>query len=250
MKMHLATCASLEPSRGIQRPVRDRFGRACMAWTFGLGTALAPAPSAPGAGTALGRPAAASPCEVTEVEYAAVGRLRVKDTLFGAGDGVFPIGPGTIVLRFGAAGATGGRRVQLRVYTMKQHVVVISTALFWTTTVTSDSDTRLTAPAGGVLTGHTLRWQGPPAAMRSDGVIVCDGSLCGLFGAPSKGNSPLHMGPNAVSLEPFEFDADMTTFTMRYTFVSETDSPKQRSYVALAGREVRRTCQTELASIQ
>jgi len=224
---------------------RPPFGHTCGTCALGLAAALASWP--PGAGNALGR-RATPPCEVTEVEYAAVGRLRVNDTLFGAGDGVFPIGPGTIVLRFGAAAASGARPVQLRVYTMKQHVVVISTALFWTTTVTSDTDTRMTAAARGVLTDHTLRWQGPPPAMRSDGVIVCDGSLCGVFGAPPRGNSPLHMGPNLVSLEPFEFGADMTTFTMRYAFVSETDSPKQRSYVALAGREVRRTCQTELAS--
>lgn len=192
------------------------------------------------------------PCEATDVEYATSGRLRVQGTLFGAGDGTFSIGPGTVVLRFATPrrhsdpkpAAAEARSVQLRTYTMKQRVVVVSTALFWTTTVTSDTDTRMTAAAEGVLTDHTLRWLGRAAAMRSDGVISCDGSLCGAFGAPPRGTSPLHLGPNPISLEPFEFGADLTTFTMRYAFVSETDSPKQRSYVALAGREIRRTCET------
>lgn len=246
MKSGISCCPRLR-SPHAPAPACGRFGRGFRAWVLALGTALAT--SALGTQSALGGEVA-SACEVTEVEYAAVGRLWVKDTLFGAGDGVFPIGPGTVVLRFGAAVEGGRRPVQLRVYAMKQHVVVISTALFWTTTVTSDTDTRMTVAARGMLADRTLRWQGPPPAMRSDGTIVCDGSLCGVFGAPPKGNSPLHMGPNAVALEPFEFGADMTTFTMRYTFVSESDSPKQRSYVALAGREIRRTCETQLASAQ
>jgi len=63
-----------------------------------------------------------------------------------------------------------------------------------------------------------------------------------LFGAPPKGTSPVHVGPNAVELEPFAFDVDLTTFTMPYTLVSETETPKQRSFVALSGRATQRTC--------
>lgn len=224
-------------------PLRPAF-RFC---AIGLGAAV-------GAGSPTGAAFGQQdfpPCQVTDVEYATTGRLQVQGTLFGAGDGTFPIGPGTVILRFATPsrrsdptpGAPESRPVELRTYAMKQRVVVVSTALFWTTTVTSDTDTRLTAPAEGVLTDHTLQWQGRAPAMRSDGVMSCDGSLCGAFGAPPRGTSPLHMGPNPIALEPFQFGADLTTFTMRYAFVSETDSPKQRSYVALAGREVRRTCE-------
>jgi hypothetical protein len=227
--------------RLLKRREESRLPRAGSAWALVLAMTLG--------GTALCIGGASAqedvrPCQATEIEYATVGRLQVKGTLFGAGDGVFPIGPGSVVLRFGAATNVNHRAVQLRVYTMRQRVVVKSTALFWTTTVLSDTDTNLTATADGVLTDRTLRWLGLPPSMRSDGFISCDGSLCGAFGAPPKGNSPLHMGPNPIALEPFEFSADWTTFTMKYAFVSASDSPQQRSYVSLAGRAMRRTCET------
>jgi hypothetical protein len=52
----------------------------------------------------------------------------------------------------------------------------------------------------------------------------------------------MHIAPHAVPFNAFEFAADRKTFTMAATLISKADSPKQSSYIALSGREVRRTC--------
>src|SRR5580658_7037099 len=58
-------------------------------------------------------------CGVVDVEYAASANLKVTDTTMGAGDGVYRIGPGHIVLRFDAHG--GPSAVRMLVYEMPQH---------------------------------------------------------------------------------------------------------------------------------
>ena len=52
----------------------------------------------------------------------------------------------------------------------------------------------------------------------------------------------LHIAPHAVQFSPFQLSADGKTFTMQSTLVSRTGSPKQTAHLALAGREVKRTC--------
>jgi hypothetical protein len=66
--------------------------------------------------------------------------------------------------------------------------------------------------------------------------------MCGQFGAPDPGTTELHVGPNPIDLRPFEFDAEMKTFSMPYALISQSSSPKQRSFLAIGGREVRRSC--------
>jgi hypothetical protein len=54
--------------------------------------------------------------------------------------------------------------------------------------------------------------------------------------------SEVHTGPSSMVLKPFEFAPDMQTFTMPFTLFSESDAPKERTLVSMAGREVRRVC--------
>jgi hypothetical protein len=130
---------------------------------------------------------------------------------------------------------------------MKEHFKISSKALFWTTTVVTDTHTQAT-PEGcdGIARGRmgrtTLEWSTPIAGYRTDGTLTCDGSLCGKFGAPPPGTSALHIAPHPVPFHAFEFGRDFKTFTMPSTFVAKTDMPKQTAYLTLAGREVRRTC--------
>ena len=80
------------------------------------------------------------------------------------------------------------------------------------------------------------------ASVRTDGTLFCDGSFCGKLGARPPGRSVFAIPPHPVAFKSFQFSADMTTFTMASTFVSKTDMPKQTAHLAIAGRELRRTC--------
>jgi hypothetical protein len=218
--------------------------------------ALAPlAPFALGAAFVLsGRGAAAQAtapqptgCASWDVEYALVGNLELTDTPMGQGDGVYPIGPGTLVVRFDDHEGEPGGAAKMVAYEMRQRFTVASKTLFWKTRITNDAVTRgnleRCGATEGMFHGPVLDWATPVRSFRTDGTLTCEGSFCGSFGAPPPGQSPMHLGPNAVDFKPFRFGADRKTFTMASTFVARTESPKQTAHLALSGREVRRTCQ-------
>ncbi len=165
----------------------------------------------------------------------------------GQGDGVYTIGPGSVVLRFEDRGGRPGGHAWMTSYVMRERFTIKSKTLFWTTTVVTDTRTRGTPEACGIvaegrLEGTTLAWSTPVRGYRTDGTLACDGSLCGKFGAPPPGQSPFHTGPGPVPFHTFEFAKDGSTFVMTETFVSQTEVPHQTAYVTLAGREVKRTC--------
>lgn len=187
-------------------------------------------------------------CDEWDVEYAVTARLELADTPMGQGDGVYPIGPGRLVLRFDDRGGQPGGRVKMIAYDMPQAFRVVSSTLFWKTTVVTHATTLglldpCTEPEG-TLSGTRLAWSSPVHSMQTDGTLTCDGAFCGKFGAPPPGESLLHIGPDAVLFQPFEFSEDMKTFTMGKTFVARTPMPKQTSYIALAGREVKRSARS------
>jgi hypothetical protein len=188
-----------------------------------------------------------STCAGWEVEYALSANLRLSETPLGQGDGVYPIGPGRAVLRFDDRDGEPAGRVIVASYEIDEHFTVRSKALFWTTTVITDAETRATPDASGgvaegALAGSTIAWATPFRGYRTDGTLSCEGALCGKFGAPPPGRSKLQIGPLPVEFRPFELASDRKTFTMPYTFVVKTDMPMQTAHVALAGREVRRAC--------
>jgi hypothetical protein len=198
-------------------------------------------------GRALGQPAPApAPCDAWRVEYALAGSLELTDTPLGQGDGVHPVGPGTLVLRFENHGGQPGGRVKLVSYEMRQAFQVAARTLFGKTTVTTDATTRKAPDCGlpgeGLLDGRSLGWSAQVGGFRTDGFLTCEGTFCGKFGAPPAGRSALTTGPDAVQFMPFLFSADMKTFTMASTLVARSDSPKQTSHLVLAGRETARTC--------
>jgi hypothetical protein len=189
-------------------------------------------------------------CDATDVEYAVAGNLRVTGTLMGAGDGDYRIGPGRIVLRLDRDPDRSSRSpssVRMMAYDMSEKFQLVSKVVFFTTKVLTDIRSHATPDdrsvvAEGVLTDRTVRWTNVVGSFRSDGTLSCEGFFCGKFGAAPAGTSPFHMGPSKMSLSPFEFSADMKTFSMHSTLDSKTEDPQQESYVALAGREVRRAC--------
>jgi hypothetical protein len=185
------------------------------------------------------------PCAVTDVQYALSASLAITNTTMGAGNGVHRIGPGRVVIRFD--GRSGHRRASLLAYDLRQSFTVVSSVLFWATTVKTNVQvtTSTRAPdsvADGTLEDLTVRWDGRARGVRSDGSIECEGWMCGKFGAPPSGMSELHVAPTSMALEPFGFSADMKTFTMPYAVVSESEAPRHRTLVSISGREVQRAC--------
>jgi hypothetical protein len=204
-----------------------------------------------GALLAIGLPAHAAfaasedaPCDVAEVQYDVSANLKITNTTLGAGDGVHRVGPGKMLLRFD--NRSGHARVNLMAYDMRQTFTVVSNVLFWSTRVRTNLQMRASRGPGsvadGTIDGHTLRWEGHANGVHSDGTLECDGSMCGKFGAPPSGTTEVHVGPTTMELEPFQFGADMKTFTMPFALISESDFPKERSLLAIAGRQVNRVC--------
>jgi hypothetical protein len=184
-------------------------------------------------------------CTTTDVVYDLAASLKITDTPMGAGDGTFVVGPGKVVLRFERQAERTS--VKLLRYDLQQHFTVVAKALFFTTRVTSDVQMRSAPPSGVLAEGalvadRTVEWRGRASGLRSDGTLVCDGSMCGKYGAPPAGPSEVHIGPKDVELKPFHFDSEMRTFKMPFALVSETELPKQRTLVSIAGREVKRAC--------
>ncbi len=182
-----------------------------------------------------------------EIEYDLTGQVQITDTLMRAGDGTFPIGPGSATVRFEDRGGHPGGDAKLLAYKMSENVTVKTKALAWTTTVTNDTRSSATPDqcsiaAEGALDGQTLRWRTPVRGMHTDGKVTCTGYFCGTFGAPRAGQSELHIAARPVWLSPFMFGPDLKTFTMPMTHTSRTSSPKQSSAIALSGREAKRAC--------
>ncbi len=98
--------------------------------------------------------------------------------------------------------------------------------------------------AEGTLVGNTLTWTSQIRGYRTDGTLQCAGDMCGNFGAPPRGQSPIVPPENAVKLTPFRFSSDAKTFTMDYALLSTSSSPKQKTLLALSGRELSRKCVT------
>lgn len=205
-----------------------------------VATVAAALASAPGTAAADG-PAT---CSAWDVEYALNGNLKITDTPMGAGDGVYPVGPGRVVIRFEDKGGQPGGHAKLTAYTMHEHVTVTSKVLLFSATVVTDTQSKMTDAVAteGNLADHTLTWGAPVRTYRSDGTLNCEGNACGKFGAPPAGTSEVHMGPRTVQLAPFKFGPDFKTFSMDYTMTSQADSPKQTTYSAISGREQKRTC--------
>jgi hypothetical protein len=200
-----------------------------------------------GSNAAVAQGPAVPSCE-WEIEYALAANLKLTETPMGEGDGIYPIGPGKVVLRYENKGGQPGGDVKMQQYQMRESFTITSRTLFWTTSVITDTNTAATPnacsiAAEGTLDGNRrLQWRTLVRGYHTDGTLTCRGSLCGKFGAPPPGQSALHIGPYPVRFNPFVFAPDMTTFTMATTHVSKTDMPKQSGEVALSGREMRRAC--------
>ncbi|HEY6464330.1 MAG TPA: hypothetical protein VIY73_29385 [Polyangiaceae bacterium] len=186
-------------------------------------------------------------CSAWDVEYALAGTMRLADTTMGAADGTFPVGPGRAVVRFDDHGGGPGGHARLTAYSRHEHVTITTRAFFLGATLVTDTNSHAAGGGNGVVTagnlaGTTLTWAGPMSVYRTDGTTTCEGTLCGKFGAPPPGSSEVHIGPRAVQLAPFQFAPDLKTFSMHEVQTAHAESPKQTTFEAISGREMKRTC--------
>jgi hypothetical protein len=184
-------------------------------------------------------------CPVSDVEYNVVTSVVIKNTVFGAANGVYPMGSGKITLRI--AEQAGLASVKLMSYelanrlTVDARVAMLSTKVV-TASHTSTAHDACAGSAQGTLHDGTLTWNSKVSGYRSDGTMECSGSMCGKFGAPPGGTSPFHDAPPAMKFSPFSFSPDRATFTMPYILASKSDSPRQTTYLALSGRRAKQSC--------
>jgi hypothetical protein len=208
--------------------------------TFFPVAAITIVPTALGAETSTFA-ATAEECPVSDVEYRVLSSVAVRNTLFGAANGVYPLGAGLLTLRFDKDD------VHLMSYEISNHLSVkASVALLSMTVVTTSHTTTASdacsGSAHGTLHNGVLEWVSGVAGYHSDGSQECTGSMCGKFGAPPSAATPYHDTPVALRFNPFHLSDDRSTFTMDYVLVSKSNSPRQTTYMALSGRRVRQTC--------
>jgi hypothetical protein len=193
-----------------------------------------------GAGADAGTGAGAG-CVVWDATYALSGTLRISDTPMGAGDGVHAVGPGTMVLRFDDGGGAAPGHVEIRSFELLEHFALEPKSFLVSAQIITHVMARATADesgaiASGTVSGDAIQWDSPMRGYHTDGALQCTGSLCGNFGAPQPGRTPLHGAPRPVRLAPFRFKASGLTFQMPFVLVSQDKSPPQKSLLALAGR--------------
>lgn len=189
-----------------------------------------------------------APCARWDVTYAITGNLRITGTPLGAGDGTHSVGPGALVLRVDARSG----HAQLVAFDLHERFTINPSAVMWNATVLTDAAVRVASDASGEagsgrLLDGVLRWSGPIRGYRTDGAVVCNGNLCGKFGAPPPGRSDLHTPAVTVRFQPLRFEGDSETFQMAYALVSESESPPQKTYLAMAGRRTRQACARDTA---
>jgi hypothetical protein len=188
------------------------------------------------------------PCPAYDDEYNVVETVWVQDTLLGAANGVYPLGSGTMRLRFQQE--VGEQAVKLMSYEISSRLTVRARVPIFSTTVVTES--RASAgvnscegSADGTLRDGRLTWNTPIAGYHSEGTIDCSGLMCGRFGAPPRGRSPIPDTSASQRFGTFTFSADGATFTMPYVLVSRSTTPRQSTYMAMSGRRVTRLCTTE-----
>lgn len=188
----------------------------------------------------------APPCNAWDIEYSLAANVKLSDTMMGAGDGVYRIGPGNMTLRFESVNGQPGGAVKMTAYDMKDNFTVEAKVL-GSTKVTNDTHTTVTynvcgVAAEGALRDRVVRWSTLVNGMHTDGKVTCEGSFCGRFGGPPRGTSDVHTAAHPVSFKSLEFAPDLKTFTMDWSVTAKSTSPSQTSRIAIAGRETKRTC--------
>jgi hypothetical protein len=144
--------------------------------------------------------AADESCAVSDVEYAIVGSLFVKDTQFGAANGRYPLGAGRMRVRFESRPDSAPAHVKLMSYELDNHLTIKASFASWWTRVETRSRTfaaeSCRGAAQGELRGGDVVWSTPVAGYHSDGSMECEGNVCGKY------------------FKPFHFAPDGKTFTM------------------------------------
>jgi hypothetical protein len=189
-------------------------------------------------------------CADYDTEYVVVAHVVVRNTVLGAANGTYPLGVGR--MKLGVSQHDGIVTVKLVSYETDNRLSLVANigplgATFLTASRTTVTPNACDGSAHGTLRGPTLTWISVVAGYRSDGTTACAGAMCGKFGSPPRGTSPFHETSPAMKFSDFTFSVDGETFTMPYTLLSKSESPRQTTYLSLAGRRVNQSCRSSRA---
>jgi hypothetical protein len=179
------------------------------------------------------------PVRAWEIEYTLTGKLRITDTMLGAGNGVHDVGPGKIVLRFEDVGGEPAGAVKVMSYELDMRFTVNAYVLGLGTTVTNETKTTADTVEGVLGPDRVIRWSGPWSGVSTEGHLTCSGSMCGKFSAPPRGKSPYHVASHAQTFKPFLLSPDKKSLHMDYVVMSKSSS--HTANLMLEGRETRRS---------
>jgi hypothetical protein len=188
-------------------------------------------------------------CQVWEITYDLTdSEFEIADTQAGAGDqvnvveepydGDETVGPGKFVLQFADVDGAPGGQAFMHAYDMTLDFTVNAPGATVETDLQTDAGPVECGITSGVLDGSSLTWS--PSAivdLHTVGQILCNGLFCGAGGLPN-GDPVAQDNTSDMPLSSFEFDGDLSGFTMvKTTIQQDDDSTTSWAYV---GTEVSR----------
>jgi hypothetical protein len=175
-----------------------------------------------------------SACQVWEITYDLTNsEFEISGTPLGQGDQVNVvqepydddenIGPGNLVMRFHDVGGAPGGQAFITSYAMDIHFVVDGNATI-TTDLVTDAGPDECGVAFGMLEAGTVPWDPATiAGMHTVGTILCEGLFgCNLGGLPD-GMPVLVDDTTDQPINPFQFSADLTSFSMAPIVIANDD---------------------------
>jgi hypothetical protein len=196
------------------------------------------------------QPASQPACNSWIVDYDVMPgtALKLADTPYGAGDGTYAIGPGTVRVRFadrGGAPAAGDAALLDLQLTTK--FVVNTTALGFKMRISTDGIVGFTPDecgvvARGTLEGDHVTFVERARGYRSVGTLHCTGALCGKFGSPPAGRSQMARTPRPVKLRPLQLRDGVSRMSIGFFEVERQRKPSQTVLLRVEARETGRRC--------
>jgi hypothetical protein len=196
------------------------------------------------------QPASKPACNSWIVDYETVSgtSLRLANTPYGAGDGTYAIGPGTVRMRYADhKGEPAPGEAALLDLQLTTKFVVNTTAVGFKMRITTDGNVGFTPDECGVVARGTLEddkvtWTERARGYRSTGTLHCAGVLCGKFGSPPGGRSQMSRPVHPVKLRPVQLHDGVTRLSLPFFEVERQAKPSQTVLMRVEARETGRRC--------
>jgi hypothetical protein len=196
------------------------------------------------------QPASQPQCNRWIVDYETIPgtALKLANTPYGAADGTYAIGPGTMQMRYAdQQGAPAPGAADLLGFQLTTKFVVKTTAVGFAMRIATDGTVSLTPDACGViargeLADDQVTWTELARGYRSTGTAQCSGVLCGKFGSPPSGRSKMSRPIHPVKLRTTQLRNGVSRLSIGFFEVERQAKPSQTVYLRVEARETGRRC--------